>query len=69
VPSFAMPKRRDPWWEADGPAARGARRRRRLRSGVALIAAVVAVAGAAFAWSLELGIAQAAGLHVALRLG
>jgi hypothetical protein len=69
VPSFPVPKRRDPWWEADGKAARGERRRRRLRGGIALVAAMVAVAGAAFAWSLELGIAQAAGLHVALRLG
>ena len=69
MPSFPVPKRRDPWWEADGPAARGERRRRRLRGGVALVVAVVAVAGAAFAWSLELGLAQAAGLHLVLHVG
>ena len=61
--------RRDPWWEADGPAARRERRWRLARGGLAFVTAVAAVGAAAFAWSVELGLAAAVGIHVALPIG
>jgi len=62
-------RRRDPWWEVDGPAARRARRRRMFVSSVAFLASVAAVAAAAFAWSVQLGVASALGVRAALPLG
>lgn len=62
-------RRRDPFWEVDGPAARREQRMRRARSALAFMAALTAVAGAAFAWSVELGIAGAVGIHASLPFG
>jgi hypothetical protein len=62
-------RRRDPFWEMDGPAARAKRRRDRFVSSVAFIAALTAVAGAAFTWSIQLGIAAMLGLHTHLGIG
>jgi acyl-CoA synthetase (NDP forming) len=59
----------DPDWETNGPAARRERRRRRVRGTVAFLTAVTAVAAAAFAWSIELGIAAGVGIRVALPIG
>jgi hypothetical protein len=42
---------------------------RRVRSALAFLAALTAVAGAAFAWSVELGIAGAVGIQAALPFG
>jgi hypothetical protein len=61
--------RRDPFWEVDGPAARRAQRSRRARGAIAFVAGVAAVAGAVLAWSVELGLASAVGIHLALPLG
>lgn len=61
--------RRDPFWEADGPAARRARRRRRASAALALAAALTAVGAAAFAWFVELGFAATFGIPVRLPLG
>jgi hypothetical protein len=61
--------RHDPFWEVDGPAARREQRMRTLRGSLAFATAVAAVAGAAFAWSIELGIAGALGIHAALPFG
>lgn len=61
--------RRDPWWEADGRAASRARHRHMFVSGVAFLASVGAVAAAAFAWSIQLGVAAALGIHATLPLG
>jgi hypothetical protein len=69
VPSFRLSNRRDPWWESNGPAARREHRRRRLMSSLAFATALTAFTGAAFAWSIELGIAAAVGIHAALPLG
>jgi len=66
VPSFSPFNRRDPWWESDGPAARREHRRRRLVASLAFAAGIAAVGAAAFAWSLELGMA---GLHASLIFG
>lgn len=63
MPSFPLFRRRDPWWEIDGSAARRARRRQRFVATLALAAALVAVGGAALAWALQLGLAGMLGLH------
>lgn len=62
-------RRRDPYWEVDGRAARRRARARRLRSGIAFLAAVGAVAGAAFGWAVQLGLAGALGIPARLPLG
>ncbi len=67
--TLSLFRRRDPFWEMDGPAARAKRRRHRFVSSVAFMAAVAAVAGAAFAWSVQLGIAAMLGLHTHLGIG
>ncbi|HEX5590309.1 MAG TPA: hypothetical protein VFX65_08485 [Candidatus Limnocylindrales bacterium] len=54
--------RRDPWWGADGTAARRRRRRQRLVALVALVLALAAVAGAALGWAFQLGVAAGLGL-------
>ena len=59
-------RRRDPFWEVDGPAARRAHRLRQARGAVAFLFAVAAVGAAALAWSIELGIAAALGVPLAL---
>jgi len=69
MPSISLLRRRDPWWEADGPAARRARRRQRFVSGVAFMAALAAVGGAAIAWAIELGMAAGFGVRVTLGIG
>jgi thiol:disulfide interchange protein len=61
--------RHDPYWDVDGSAARESRKRRRIRESLAFGSAVVAVAGAALAWCLHLGVAHAAGISLAVRLG
>lgn len=57
MPSFPLFRRRDPWWEVDGPAARRTRRRQRIVAGLALAAALVAVCGAVVVWAIQLGLA------------
>ena len=67
--SLSLFRRRDPWWEADGPAARRQRRKQRAMSSAAFAAAVAAIGATALAWSIELGLASAIGIHAALPLG
>ncbi|HEX5828392.1 MAG TPA: hypothetical protein VFY23_12785 [Candidatus Limnocylindrales bacterium] len=69
MPMPSLFHRRDPWWEADGPAARRARRQRRTMSMAAFVAALVAVAASAFAWSVQLGVAATLGIHASLPFG
>ena len=69
MPSLTLIRRRDPWWEADGPAARRARRRSRVMGAIALTASLAAVLVTAFAWSIELGLAAAMGIHASLPFG
>jgi hypothetical protein len=61
--------RRDPDWEVDGPAARREQRDRRKRGLRALAAALVAVGFAAFAWSVELGLAALIGIRLTIAVG
>ena len=69
MPSLARRRRHDPYWDLDGPAARLTRRRRQVREGIAFGSAVVAVAGAAFAWFLHLSLAHAGAIAVVVRPG
>jgi hypothetical protein len=69
MPSISLLRRRDPWWEADGPAARRARRRERFVSGIAFTAALTAVGFATVAWAIELGVAAGFGVRVTLGIG
>jgi hypothetical protein len=67
--TLSLFRRRDPWWEADGPAARRERRRQRTIQVTAFAAALVAVGASAFAWSIQLGVAASLGIHAALPFG
>ena len=58
--------RRDPFWEVDGPAARRAHRMRQARGTIAFLVAVAAVGATVLAWLIELGIAAAVGIPLAL---
>jgi hypothetical protein len=69
VPSFSLFKRRDPWWEAEGPAARREHRRRRLMANLAFAASIAAILGAAFAWAVQLGLAAEIGINASLPFG
>jgi hypothetical protein len=66
---LSLRKRHDPFWEVDGPAARRELRQRKLISGLAFAAALTATIGAAFAWSIELGVVAGVGLHTLLSFG
>ena len=59
-------RRRDPFWEVDGPAARRAYRVRQARGTIAFLVAVVAVGATVLAWLIELGIAATVGIPLAL---
>jgi hypothetical protein len=69
VSSFSLFKRRDPWWESDGPTARREHRRRRLLATLAFAAGLAACGAAAFARSVELGLAAAIGIRASLPFG
>ena len=49
-------RRRDAFWEMDGKAARGTRRRHRFVASLAFMTAVAATAGAATMWWLQMGV-------------
>jgi len=65
MPSFSL-RRRDPFWDADGVAARRHRRWRRFVGLVAFVVSLGAAGGAVVAWALELGFAANLGIHLAL---
>jgi hypothetical protein len=71
LPSLTRHRRRhhDPYWDVDGSAARESRRRRLRRESLAFGFSVVAVAGAALAWILHLGVAHATGIALVVRPG
>jgi hypothetical protein len=69
MPSLSLVRRRDPWWEADGPAARRARRRERVVGAAAFVAALGAIGASGFAWAVQLGVAAALGVHATLPFG
>jgi len=62
-------RRRDPWWAMEGPAARRARRRKRVVALLAFMTSLMALAGAALAWAVQLGLGDSLGIAVRLGLG
>ena len=62
-------RRRDPWWQMDGQAARRVRRRQRLVAVLAFVLSVGAVGGAAVAWAVELGFAADLWVQLARAIG
>ena len=69
MPSLSLGTRRDPWWEADGPAARAARRRRRARGLMAFAVSLVAFATVAVVWCDRLGLPRLVAAHLGLSPG
>jgi hypothetical protein len=65
MPSLSL-RRRDPFWDADGRAARRHRRWRRFVGLVAFVVALGAVGGAVVAWTVELGYATSFAIQLAL---
>ncbi len=66
---FPRRTHRDPFWEIDGPSARREHRVRRAKAIAAFGASVAAVGGAAFIWTVKLGLAAAVGIRIALPIG
>jgi hypothetical protein len=62
VSSNSVFRRRDPFWEVDGKAARRAQRTRQARALLAFLVALAALAMTAFAWSIQVGLAAALGI-------
>jgi hypothetical protein len=68
MPTLTL-RRRDPWWGLEGPAARRRHRYEQLVSTTAFLASLLAIAGAALVWSIQLGFAAMVGLRLTLALG
>ena len=68
MPTLTL-RRRDPWWGLEGPAAKRRHRYERFVSTTAFMASIVAIGGAALAWSIQLGFASMVGINVTLGLG
>ena len=56
MPTLTL-RRRDPWWDIEGPAARRRHRYERFISTSAFLASLVALGAAGLAWSIQLGLA------------
>jgi hypothetical protein len=69
MPTFLALRRRDPWWDVEGPAARRRRRYERFVSMTAFVASLAALGGAGMVWSIHLGFAAMLGFHVHLVIG
>lgn len=61
--------RHDPFWEVDGPAARREQRLHKARGVLAFTVALGAVVFAAFAWTVQLGLAAMVGIRLTLGAG
>ena len=67
--TFLALRRRDPWWDMEGPAARRHHRYERFVSMTAFVASLAALGGAGMAWSIHLGFAAMLGVHLRLVIG
>jgi hypothetical protein len=65
--TLSLFRRRDPFWEMDGPAARAKRRRERFVSTIAFAVALTAVILSAFLWWMHVGVGAL--LHARLGIG
>jgi len=68
MPTLAF-RRRDPWWDQEGPAARRRHRYRRYVSAAAFVASLLALGGAGAVWAIQLGFAAMLGINVHLLIG
>ena len=53
MPALAF-RRRDPWWDVEGPSARRRHRYERFVSRTAFVAALAALGAAGSAWAIQL---------------
>ena len=65
--TLSLFRRRDPFWEVDGPAARAKRRRERLVSTIAFALALTAVVLSGLLWWMQVGVGAL--LHARLGIG
>ena len=63
MPRFSPSDHHDPWWDLEGPTARRERQRQRLVAGLAFLASLGALLGAAAVWAVRLGIAHGPGIN------
>ncbi|HTK46088.1 MAG TPA: hypothetical protein VL749_12145 [Patescibacteria group bacterium] len=68
MPTLTL-RRRDPWWDLEGPAAKRRRYYHRFVSTTAFLASLVALGGAGIAWAIQLGLAATLGFHLSLAIG
>lgn len=66
--TFLAFRRRDPWWDQEGPAARRRHRYKRYASATAFLASLLALAGAGMVWAIHLGFAAMLGFRIPLAL-
>lgn len=69
MPTILAFRRRDPWWDQEGPAARRRHRYARFVSATAFFASLLALAGAGAVWAIHLGFAAMLGFNVTLLIG
>jgi hypothetical protein len=69
MPRIQAFRRRDPWWDQEGPAARRKHRYERFVSATAFFASLFAIGGAGAAWAIHLGFAAMLGMNVRLLIG
>jgi hypothetical protein len=61
MPTLTL-RRRDAWWDLEGPAAKRRHRYERFVSFTAFVASIAALGGAGMAWFIHLGFAAMMGL-------
>ena len=69
MPSILALRRRDPWWDQEGPAARRKHRYEQFVSTTAFVASLFALGGAAWVWAVHLGFAAMLGVRMTLAIG
>jgi len=69
MPSILGFRRRDPWWDQEGRAARRKRRYQRFVSATAFLASLFALGGAGAVWAIHIGLAAMLGFNVTLLIG
>ena len=57
-------RRRDPFWEIDGPAARREHKRTRVMEMIAFSYATLAIGATIAAWAVQLGLAHGHGVRL-----
>ncbi|HET8784083.1 MAG TPA: hypothetical protein VFM38_00490 [Candidatus Limnocylindrales bacterium] len=63
MPTLAL-RRRDPWWDVEGPAARRRHRYQTFMSFTAFVASMAALLGTGALWAIHLGFAAMLGIEV-----